>query len=613
MELDFFGKEFIRNHHLTVPYRPLLPDAEKSVGEPDLGGNLIIHGDNLHALKALLPVYAGKVDCIFIDPPYNTGNEGWSYNDNVSSPLLREWFNDNPINKEDLMRHDKWCCMMWPRLRLLKELLKEHGTIWITIDDGEVHRLRAMLDEIFGDHNFVATVCWQKKYATANDTVDFSDMHDFVLVYTNERPEAAKKKDRAVLRRLDRSDEQNSPYKNPDNDERGPYKLGDYTCNKSSEDRPNLYYPIIQPQTGQEIWPNKKRVWAYSQDRHLRNIADKRVWWGLDGENLVPSYKRFLSEVDGSVSSTWWPHEVVGHTDEAKKTLQEIFADYDEIFATPKPVRLLERILELAIGDLDEALILDSFAGSATTAHAILNRGDNNHRFILVESESYADTLTAERVRRVILGYPFTGNQRETLFEKSLTWTDFKKGDALRKQAEEIKEAAKDSFDKVKIEVKKGTLQVIGERTVAQTAPGLGGSFTYCTLGDPVDQDEILKRQQLPDRRALADWLLYTAFGTAKLDDSALTALGDLTEHYVGRTHNTHVWLLYQPDRAYLLGPSAALTLDLAKQIYATNRLSKHLVFSPSKYVSQKMLKRETKNGVDHAPLPFSLFQLERE
>jgi adenine-specific DNA-methyltransferase len=151
-ELTFKGKEFVYNHHLAVPFRPLAPDKTKGIGPVALDGNLIIHSDNLHALKALLPLYTGKVDCVFIDPPYNTGNEGWSYNDNVNAPMIREWLEANPIGIEDGLRHDKWCAMMWPRLRLLHELLSEHGSIWITLDDNEVHRAREMLDEIFGEN-----------------------------------------------------------------------------------------------------------------------------------------------------------------------------------------------------------------------------------------------------------------------------------------------------------------------------------------------------------------------------------------------------------------------------------------------------------------------------
>jgi adenine-specific DNA-methyltransferase len=162
-ELNFKGKEFVYNHHLAVPFRPLEPHAKKGIGAVALDSNLIIHGDNLHALKALLPMYAGKVDCVFIDPPYNTGNEGWSYNDNVNSPMIKEWLSANPVGVEDGLRHDKWCAMMWPRLRLLYELLSEHGSLWMTLDDNEVHRARSMLDEIFG-----AECCWSDCLAEAN-------------------------------------------------------------------------------------------------------------------------------------------------------------------------------------------------------------------------------------------------------------------------------------------------------------------------------------------------------------------------------------------------------------------------------------------------------------
>ena len=167
-ELNFKGKEFVYNHHLTVPFRPLLPDATKGIGEPALDGNLIIHGDNLHGLKALLPTHAGKVDCIFIDPPYNTGNEGWAYNDAVNSPMIREWLNDNPIGLEDGLRHDKWACMMWPRLKLLHELLAETGSFWMTLDDNEIGHARDIMDEIFGKENFIACCIWHKVYSPKN-------------------------------------------------------------------------------------------------------------------------------------------------------------------------------------------------------------------------------------------------------------------------------------------------------------------------------------------------------------------------------------------------------------------------------------------------------------
>ncbi len=186
-ELNFKGKEFVYNHHLAVPFRPLVPHKSKGIGPVALDGNLIIHGDNLHALKALLPLYAGKVDCIFIDPPYNTGNEGWSYNDNVNAPMIKEWLEANPIGIEDGLRHDKWCAMMWPRLRLLHELLSDDGSLWMTLDDNEIHRAREMLDEIFGDGSFIANVIWQKNYSPKNTAQFFSEDHDHLLVISKNR------------------------------------------------------------------------------------------------------------------------------------------------------------------------------------------------------------------------------------------------------------------------------------------------------------------------------------------------------------------------------------------------------------------------------------------
>ena len=185
--LDFKGKEFVYNHHLAVPHLPLVPDSKKSIGEPRLDGNLIIHGDNLHALKALLPKYAGEVDCVFIDPPYNTGNEGWCYNDNVNSPLMQQWLKDNPVGIEDGLRHDKWLAMMYPRLRLLHELLSEDGSFWMTLDDNEVHRARDMLDDIFGEQNFVATCIWHKIFSPKNTAQFFSEDHDYLLVYAKNK------------------------------------------------------------------------------------------------------------------------------------------------------------------------------------------------------------------------------------------------------------------------------------------------------------------------------------------------------------------------------------------------------------------------------------------
>jgi adenine-specific DNA-methyltransferase len=182
-ELNFKGKEFVYNHHLAVPFRPLVPDAAQGIGPVALDGSLIIHGDNLHALKALLPTYAGKIDCIYIDPPYNTGNEGWSYNDNVNSPVIKEWLESNPIGIEDGLRHDKWCAMMWPRLRLLRELLHEDGLLFISINDIEAARLRCMLGEIFSDEKCIGPFIWKSRQNKDNRNITgVSNDHEYIFI-----------------------------------------------------------------------------------------------------------------------------------------------------------------------------------------------------------------------------------------------------------------------------------------------------------------------------------------------------------------------------------------------------------------------------------------------
>jgi adenine-specific DNA-methyltransferase len=293
-ELSFKGKEFVHNHHLTVPHRPLVPDPAKGIGPARLDGNLIIQGDNLHALKSLLPLYAGKVDCIFIDPPYNTGNEGWSYNDNVNSPMLQAWLRENPIGIEDGLRHDKWCAMMWPRLTLLHELLGEAGSLWMTLDDNEVHRARLVLDEIFGEQNFVTAICWANKVSPANDALFFSQDHNQILIYA---------KDAAcwMPTRLERTEDQEALYTNVDGDKRGPWNSLAFTSNKNAAERPNLYYPIKHPTTGVDIYPPEGSTWRTSKDKCEELIKDGRLFWGVEGTARQPRLKRFLSEMEGVV------------------------------------------------------------------------------------------------------------------------------------------------------------------------------------------------------------------------------------------------------------------------------------------------------------------------
>lgn len=594
-ELNFKGKEFVFNHHLAVPFRPLVPDASKGIGDVRMDGNLIVQGDNLHALKALLPMYAGKVDCIFIDPPYNTGNEGWAYNDNVNAPMIKEWLASNPIGIEDGLRHDKWCAMMWPRLRLLHELLAENGSIWITLDDNEAHRAKAMLDEVFGEENFIADISWQKKYSVSNNALGLASIKDHVLCFSKSQDFA--------INLLERTEDATARYANRDDDPRGPWKAVDYLNQVDKEKRPNLCYEIANPITG-EIVKNRTKAWKFSPETHARHVEEGRLWWGERGENAVPALKLYLSEArSGMTPHDWWTHGEVGHTDEAKKQIERF--GLEVAFDTPKPVRLVSRVLDIASNP--DAIILDSFAGSGTTAHAVLEankRDGGNRKFILVEMEDYADKLTAERVRRVINGYDFTGTQRTELLREKLNWSKLQKADNLTEQVEKIENLHGHEYDKIKKEVKDGELIVTGEKAVKDRAEGLGGEFTYCTLGEPVDLDRILTGETLPAWDALGAVLFHMA--TSQPMDPNGT---DEAAHYLGQTDAQHLWLIYRPDLEWLKTPEAALSLPFAQRIAAEKTDKPHLVFAPARHVSQKML--DSQNiPVEFVPLPFALYRI---
>lgn len=619
-EFVFKGKEFVHNHHLSIPHRPLVPDASKSILplEADeqapparLDGNLIIHGDNLHALKSLLPLYGGKVDCIFIDPPYNTGNEGWAYNDNVNSPMLQAWLKENPVGIEDGLRHDKWCAMMWPRFKLLHELLAETGSFWMTLDDNEVHRARGMLDEIFGEQNFVASCIWRKNFSPKPSAKYFSEDHDYILVY-------AKNKENWRPTLLGRTEEMDARFENYDNDPRGPWTSGDLSArNYYSEGT----YSITCPSGRIIDGPPRGMYWRIKKTKFNEMDDDGRIWWGEDGNNQ-PRIKRFLSEVKaGRVPQTFWDYQEVGHTQDAKKELLSIisFASSNDVFITPKPTALLARVLELAT--TENSIILDSFAGSATTAHAVLaaNAKDGgNRQFILVECEDYADTLTAERVRRAIHGYAFKGNQREELLRQPLTFTDLKKAHesgGVLDQIAGIENLEKYRFDKIEKKLKDGVLTVEGVKAVQEKVDGLGGSFTFCTLGQPIEMEKLLSGKDLPSFPALGALLFHTATNevleVAQIQTPDANGLAKL-----GESSAWHVWLIYRPELAFLNAPESAFTLDKAKAIAATTADKadgkRHLVFAPARFVSQKVLRDAGLSMVEYSPLPWALYRAER-
>jgi adenine-specific DNA-methyltransferase len=392
----------------------LRPDPAQSLNF-DTTGNVIIEGENLEVLKLLQKAYHGAIKMIYIDPPYNTGND-FVYPDDFKHPL-RAYLEMTGQSADGVKRttkleangrfHSRWLSMMYPRLQLAKSLLRDDGVIFVSIDDHELQNLRAVMDEIFGEENFLAVVVWQKKYAPANDTADFSYTHEYLVSYTKNRKYNDAGKAIAVLKRMERTEEQNKVYKNPDDDSRGEWRADNYKCNKTADQRPNLYYPIMHPKTGEEVWPDRTAVWRYSKERHEENVRENRVWWGVNGEGRVPAFKRFLTDVAGVVSDTWWEHGDVGHTDEAKKEFKALLGADSDSFDTPKPIRLLERLLQLATDADADDIVLDFFAGSGTLGQAVLkaNRADGgSRRFVMVQFPEQTPNKTYPTISSVTRG-----------------------------------------------------------------------------------------------------------------------------------------------------------------------------------------------------------------
>lgn len=381
LELTWVGKE---NRPKLEP-RILLEDPERSyhaphrVSEIDIFDNRLIFGDNLLALKALEQEFAGKIKCVFIDPPYNTGSAFTHYDDGVE--------------------HSIWLSLMRDRLELLRNLLSEDGSLWITIDDNESHYLKVLCDEVFGRANYKTTITWQRKYSVSNNYRGIASICDFILVYS--------KSEEFQNNLLPRTEESVARYSNPDNDPRGPWKAVDYLNQVTPDKRPNLCYDIVNPNTGSVI-KNTKKAWKYDPGTHRRHVEENRIWWGREGQNTVPALKLFLSEVrEGMTPHNWWPHEEVGHTDEAKKEMIALYGAND-VFDTPKPERLIRRILEVATSSGD--WVLDSFAGSGTTGAVAHKMG---RRWIMVELGEHCQTHIMPRLTKVIDGEDEGGITRD--------------------------------------------------------------------------------------------------------------------------------------------------------------------------------------------------------
>lgn len=535
--LEWIGKSKVINHHQEVPFRVLERQYsydEQGQHEEDNGSeNMIIRGDNLEALKALLPRYEGRVKCIYIDPPYNTGNEGWVYNDNVNDPKIKKWLGE-VVGKEgeDLTRHDKWLCMMYPRLKLLQKLLAEDGVIFISIDDNELYNLKAICDEIFGQACFVGNISWQRTYSMRNDSKGIPSEIEHILVYSK-HPDW-------IPNKLPRTEEMDSKYKNPDNDPLGPWQ-NTTAFAPGGASHQGMVYAIQHPFTGKMIYPTIDAHWRYQQEQMLEymsgwakyelqelddaherakvcGLADDDVRKGvkaivlsepveLSSKKAQEVYDRgqwprfyftnsgkggirrktYMDKVGGKPATNYWPFSETGHTDEAKKDLLSIFGGKSS-FDTPKPHRLIEHVLQIASNP--DSIILDSFAGSGTTAHSVLNmnKADGGHRkFILVEMMDYADSITAERIKRVIRGYGEGKNAVE----------------------------------------------------------GTGGNFSFYDLGEPLLVGDCLNEAVATEKIREYIWFMETK--------TPYTPPAGESPYYLGNHNSTDYYFYYEPQRVTVL------------------------------------------------------------
>jgi len=492
--LHWVGKDKVVNHHHDVPFRLLDKKYTFTANEgtpANSTGNRIIHGDNLEALKSLLPEFEGKVNCIYIDPPYNTGNEGWVYNDNVNDPKIKKWLGQ-VVGKEgeDLSRHDKWLCMMYPRLKLLHRLLADDGVIFISIDDNEQAHLQLLLNEIFGNGNFVADFIWNHRKSSQNDT-DVSLSHNYTICF-------AKARAKFSLYPLAVTNE-SGKFSNPDNDPRGAWVADPMDAPNIRE---NLTYPITNPNTGAQHLPPNGRHWRFSPEKFANALSDNRIIFGKTGKSR-PQYKRFLSEAEekGTNPFTVW-NDVDTATDGTKQMMQ-LFSG-EKVFDTPKPMGFLMRILQIATQK--HSIILDSFAGSGTTAHAVLKlnaQDGGNRRFILCEMMDYAENITAERVRRVMNGY--------------------------------------------------------GEGTKA--VAGTGGAFDYYTVGDPL----FLEDKNLNEAVGEAAIRNYVAY-TESIAPAQQCGTDNAVSRYALGASDTALWLFYyEQDRITTLNLDFLASLNIKR------------------------------------------------
>ena len=548
--IQFKGKNIVWNHHQS----PLLPvhtldknkimsfqtkgkaisetlfDKQSEQSATEVKPNILVEGDNLLALKALMPEYSGKVKCIYIDPPYNTGNEGWVYNDNVNSPMIQEWIGET-VGKEseDFTRHDKWLCMMTPRLKLLHQLLADDGVIFVSIDDNEVANLRLLMNEIWGEENFVGELVWKRRASSARSDNGLSTDHEYVICF---------KKNSNIL--FKGEGKLYDSYSNQDNDQRGDWVTGDLTVGMTASQRPNQNYDLVDPITGNSFAPNPNRVWAYIPESMNKLISENRVIFPAD-KSKRPMLKRFKNELksDSNPFSSWMVN--IGLNTESTRQIQDMFGS--KVFDYAKPLSLVKSLITQSTDK--NSVILDSFAGSGTTGQAVmeLNHEDGgNRQFILVQMpEPLSPDSPAGK---------YCTDNNLPLKVSSIT------------------------RERIRLATEKKELGDI--------------TLDYYDLGTPLDAWAIISSEsdeQLPPFGKLAGYIWKNLTGETK--ELKTSKKDDIHKYILGEYKGQVVVLLYEQSLTKLQGKDLALSLNIAKELEEIYPNTPKLVYAVVNYLDQ--------------------------
>lgn len=533
--LQFKGKNIIWNHHLSVPYHALESVSKLSFQPEKANGNLIVEGDNLLALKALLPLYSGQVKCIYIDPPYNTGNEKWIYNDNVNSPLLKDWLGKE-VAKDDLTRHDKWLCMMTPRLKLLRDLLSEDGVIFISIDENEQHNLVAILDEIFGEENHLATLVWAGRGGKGGTTKQVEYNHEFVLMYSKNYEKCEVKPITTVVT--------NGNYE----DKIGKYKreqLRQWGQGDKREDRPFMYFPIIAPD-GTEVYPKRSDGsdgrWRFGEESVKRLLSEDGLDFAKNGDGLWTVYRKIRVGKENVTANDSLLLDF-GTASTGTIELKRLFSE--KVFDTVKPIALIKHLVDLVTYNSPSSVVLDSFAGSGTTAQAVmdLNKEDEgNRKYILVQM---SEASPAEPKKNIC---------------KDIT-------------SERVKRAIK------KFEYDSG--------------------FEYMRVGVSMDAESLLSGN-LPAVESFGSYIFHLCTGEKT---SKPVKLITKYLYMVGSQGHTDIYLIYSQDYEELT--RLALNLDVAEKI-TSSKQKRTVVYAPACFLDEDYLRAKQ---IEFVNIPYGLFQ----